>query len=139
MAFTLAALHTEITTDPLAIGYAGKTDQQIAALINALTGPGAASIFRNDIAYQEIINAINSADFAGLSALQIAKLQLFQGQLLDATKSNIRTIFLGIFTGLTNTINSLTALASRTGSRAEVLWGIGTVIQWSDVAASFGR
>lgn len=124
--FTLAGLQSERTNDPAALGYAGKTDAQVAALINTAT---ATSVFRNDIKTAEIVGTIVAADFVSLSAVQIAKLQLMlTNGVFDATVSNTRTIFLGIFTGMTNTITALTALAQRPGTRAEVLWGTGTIV-----------
>lgn len=136
-AFTLASLASEITTDPQAIGYAGKTDQAVADLLNRTSGTGTASVFRNDIKPAEIVAAIVAADFAALTAVQLAKLQLMLlPGILDATVANTRTIFLGIFSGMTNTINALTSLASRTGSRAEVLWGTGIAITAQQVGQS---
>src|SRR5437588_11027519 len=139
MSINYTTLANEINGDPLSLGYVtpkvNGNDQAVANLLNALTGPGAASIFRNDIQAKEIINAIVAADFAALTALQLQKLQVMTAQgVLDATVANIRTIFLAIFSGMTNTVNALTTLASRTGSRAEVLFGTGTVITPTDVS-----
>lgn len=128
--FTIALLAGELTSDPQTVGYSGAvTDAAKSALVNQRTGNGSASVFRNDIKTAEIVNAIVAADFAVLTAVQVQKLALMlQAGILDATQANVRTIFLGIFAGMANTITALTALASRTGSRAEVLWGCGTVV-----------
>src|SRR6185312_12775019 len=106
-------------------------DAGCAAKLNT---PTATLGFRNDIKSSEIVNAVVAADFAALTQLQFAKLNLMLlGGTLDATNSNTRTIFLAIFTGLSSTITALTALAQRPYTRAEVLGGIGTAVSASDV------
>lgn len=142
-AFTPAQLAAEINGDPAAIGYAtkvaAKDDAGVAALLNT---PTATDVFRNDIGMNEVVNAIPAADFITLTQLQVSKLSLmFQSTpTIDGTSSNIRTILgsavaaTGLFATLPNTIAALTALAKRKGTRAEVLWGIGTVIGQADVS-----
>lgn len=131
---TNAQLKTELTTDPSALGYAALiTAGAISALaqaINLVRAGGAFSVFRNDIAPIEVINAIASADFAASTALQMAQLQFFfAGGRIDATSANVRANFLAIFSAAsTATKNALSALSQRQGSRAEVLWGTSTVI-----------
>ena len=34
---------------------------------------------------------------------------------------------------------TVTASTTKEGSRAEVLWGAGTVVQWQDIAIAMGR
>jgi len=137
MAFTTAQLASEINSDPAALGYAAHVasgdDAGVAALLNAAT---TTKVFRNDLATHEVLNAIVAADFAALTQLQVSKLALFFAgtTTVDATNANTRTIFLGVFTGMANTVTALTALAQRNGSRAEVLWGVGTVITAANVS-----
>lgn len=134
MPMTTEQLAAEIANDPAGLGYAGKTDGQIRVLLNTVT---ATDVFRNDIAAKEIVNAIVAADFASLNVTQLSKLQLMLiGGTLDATNSNTRTIFLGIFSGMTATITALTAVAQRKGTRAEVLWGSGTVVTNDQIAGA---
>lgn len=135
--FTPAQLSTEISTDPAALGYAALVaagnDAGVVALLNA---PTATAVFRRDIGVHEVVAAIAPADFAGLTVLQVAKLQLlFTGTTtIDASSANTRALFVGIFSGLPTSSASLTSLASRPGSRAEVLFGVGTVITGNDVS-----
>src|SRR5437588_12345299 len=108
MSINYTNLANEINGDPLALGYVtpkvNGNDQALATLLNSLTGPGAASVFRSDIQAKEIINAIVAADFAALTALQLQKLQVMTAQgVLDATVANVRTIFLAIFSGMAST------------------------------------
>lgn len=140
-----AALATELNTDPKALGFAAliaaKNDQGCADLLNRASGAGAQSVFRNDIAPREIIQAIAAADFTAATQLQISKLSLMLASApIDATLANVRANLQGIFSGASAaTTNALTAVASRTGSRAEVLLGVGTVVGWQDVAKALGR
>ena len=139
MAITPSTLKTEIQQDPKAMGLAplvaAGNDQGIADLLNSVTSSGTGTTFRNNIQAKEIINAIVAADFAALTALQLAQLQAITAQgILDATNANARAIFLNIFVGMTNTVSALTALASRVASRAELLFGAGTTIEAGDVS-----
>jgi hypothetical protein len=138
MAIDYAALKSEIQADPTILGYApfvtAGSDIGVAGLLNA-TRAGI-SVFRNDLGVREVINAIDATNFASLTQIQVSKLMLLftSTPTIDATNANTRTIFLGIFSGMTATVNALTALASRTGSRAEQLFGAGTVVGHLDVA-----
>lgn len=110
------ALKNEITTDPAGLGYvalsAAGDDQGIADALN-------------------LVRTGTAADGKSYS--------LFQGQVLDATRQNVRAIIVGIFSGMTATVSALTALASRNASRAEVLFGQGATVTTRDIALAFGR
>lgn len=143
MSINYLALQSEITTDPAALGYAGKTDDQIAVLLNTI-GSGTAAdgksytIFRNDIAAKEVVQAIESADFISgtiLTQLLTSKLQILLSAVpIDATLANVRANFMGIFNGASvTTKNAMSALAQRNGSRAEVLFGTGVTLTATDI------
>jgi hypothetical protein len=149
MPFTPSQLKSEILTDSTGMGTkalvatseggtgTATQDITIAGLLNATTGNGASAVYNNAVTLQQIISCIAAADFAAATALQLQKLQfLFAGSAtLDATIANNRTIVLAIFSGAsTATLNALTAIASRACSRAEALWGAGTVIGQADVS-----
>jgi len=139
MAFSIAALHTELTTDPVSMGYATllqkANDQGVADLINSLTSAGAASVFRNDMRSQEFLNCITTTDFAALTQLNTSKLTMVLGPgVLDATNANLRAAVQALFSGAT--LTAMQAIVSRTGSRAEALWGTGTVITAQQVGAA---
>lgn len=139
MTINPSLLKTEIQQDPKALGFASLVaagnDQGIADLLNGLSGPGTGSAFRDNIQPKEILAALQPADFAALTALQLAQLQAITGQgVVDATSANGRAIYLNIFAGMTNSITALTALTSRVSSRAEALFGAGTVISAGDVS-----
>jgi hypothetical protein len=138
-------LKTELTTDPKRLGYATRLangdDAGVADVMNNRTLPsGAAPVWRNDVRVGEIVNNIQSADFSALNQLQCTKLQLlFSGQnFLDTSLPNLRSNFSSIFSGMTTTLNALTAMAQPSGSRGEVIFGWGTVITANDVATAIG-
>lgn len=149
--FTPQELNSELTTDPKGIGYAtplaATNDNAVAALINATTGPGAATITIPSLTHDEfatliapVVMAIGSAS-AALQAQWTPMLNLISGiSVFQTTAGNM---------GLLNTLASdfpnqltaamITAATTRLGSRAEVLWGVGTVINWIDIAHAMGR
>lgn len=142
------ALASELNTDPKALGYAANittgNDAANATLLNALTGAGAASVFLPGVPIQTFIQQCQSAadwvllTTAGATFNAIQLLSLLGP--LDCTQLNIRTILTSTFSGLsTASKTTMTAVASRTGSRAEVLFGAGTQILASDVAHALGR
>lgn len=140
MAINYATLKTEIQNDPAGIGYAAfvtaENDAGLAGALNLVRAGASYSIFKSSIPIKDVIANIVAADFATLTTLQIEKLQLlFAGNTsgLDATDLNTRSIILGIFSGMTTTVSNLTTLAKRQGSRAEVLFGMGTVITDHDI------
>lgn len=137
--FTLAALASEIANDPLSLGYAGKTDPQVAALLNLASGAGSAAGFKNSIPLQQVAQAIVPADLLALTSLQLQQLSFimeFSGGSFDASNANTQTLFGTIFTGKTNTITAFSALAAKTLCRAEVLWGSGTIISAAQISQS---
>ncbi|WP_297478425.1 hypothetical protein [Ferrovum sp.] len=60
--FTLQELNSELTTDPQKIGYAtplaATNDNAVAVLINAITGPGAATITIPSLTHDELATLI---------------------------------------------------------------------------------
>lgn len=152
----LTTLKTELQTDPSALGYAPllavsdwinlaavlnfRRDGVTLCPVNGIVG-SALSAFRNDVGVHDIINCIASSDFGAMTQLQIAKLSLlFTGTTtIDATVANTRTIVINIFSGASaGTLNALSAVSSRAGSRAEVLSGFptGIVLTQQDVQAA---
>lgn len=60
-----AALKSEITADPMSLGYAGKTDAVIAALLNDATKRTRS---KATVSTAELFEAIDPAEFAALDA-----------------------------------------------------------------------
>jgi hypothetical protein len=143
-----AALASEINSDPAGLGYAAlKTagnDAGIAALLNALTGAGTGTVFLTAVNVQTLILALKSTadwDLLTTSGNNWNSIQLLTlVQPLDCSQTEIQTLLSHVFSGLSaNSITALTAAIKRTGSRAEVLFGAGSVIQNTDVAHALGR
>jgi hypothetical protein len=145
----IVALKSEISTDPKAIGYAAQitveNDNGVANLINALTGAGAVTITLQTMTHDAFAMMIAPAVMALGTAT--AALNTKWTPLLNLV-SGITTVHLtptvfgmvnGLVTDALLTAAAVTAGTTRTGSRAEVLWGEGTVIGWRDVAAAYGR
>lgn len=131
-----AALKTELTTDPLGLGYVGKTDEECADLLNIVapdnTNPEK-RMLRDSVESWEIIGATTYGQYIGLSADQK---QLYGAIIacghVDPSDVTIRTHFAQLFpSGASRT--QLEALQWRWASRAEKLFGSGAVVRYWDV------
>lgn len=106
-------------------------DGALAAMVSAADWPGIANnyntagatmLWRPDILPGEIAATVVNSAFTALSQqVQNGLILLTQGDKIDATNANIRTAFSSIF-GAGATLNALTALAQRAGTRFEVLF-----------------
>ena len=151
-----ATLKAELTTDPLGLGYASTlptSDIATAALINATTGKGAGTIRVPSFSRGELLallvpledqlsSGINVSG-AAFSQLVLAK---WSGR-FDALRSGdpqIPTTLIlpllnsAVADGLT-TATYITQITNRVCSRAEILFGAGTVIQHKDISIAVGR
>jgi hypothetical protein len=114
----LQSLASELTSDPLARGYAGMTDEQAAADLNTvyrtwnrLTVPSA-----------ELVEAIVYSEYITLTAEQRQFIDLLIiGEVVNINSGNPRTGLLAIFTAGTDTRSNLADLATETISRAAEL------------------
>lgn len=144
MTINYTALATELNTDPKALGYKTsgvfKSDYDISLILNT---PGASSetIFRAYTDTAEIVAGIVRSEWTALSA---ADKQFLTEVILTAPKlktgdANLRASVAGVFAAGTTSRTNLTAAASKSASRAEVLFGEGTTIGDQDVAKALGR
>lgn len=120
-------LRTELTTDPLALGYAPMTDQQAADRINA-TNTGRTRN-RTAVPASEVLGAIDNAAWPSTAILQDKLGRVLSINPIDASNTNIRSVLGAVFpaggqTGATR--DRLLALGSETISRAAEL-NLGTV------------
>lgn len=161
MVLSLPALKTEIQTDPNAYGYAAHvaagSTQAVADLLNlartGLNGGPAITVRKSDVSSKSIWEAIDIADFPALPAnpnntqlsTERRSLSWLEGlanigmiRLLndDGSDTPVVTNLQGIFPQGSATRSRLLALASRFGSQAEQLFGVGVVISNVDVAAA---
>lgn len=140
MSVPLTALRNEIQNDPAGLGYAAMVaagaDGAIAEALNEVRAGAPYAIYRTDVPVQDVVAAIAPADFTALTAIQLSRLQLlFLGGLVNAANTNTRQILQAIFSGASaGTVAAMAAVATRQGSRAEVLWGANAHVTADDVA-----
>ena len=126
------ALRNELVSDPRGLGYAGKSDAEVAELIHEI-GAGGEAIDRKLVAAHEIIEATVPSEWAALSPVAKQHYQtIISAGEVDLKNSNVRAALAGMFGAETVTQSNLGKLGTRPASRADVL-GLGRVHYW-DVA-----
>lgn len=137
----LQVLNTELTGDPEGLGYAGKTDPEMAALINAVN-PGY-SIDREAIDGQELQMAVVISEYVALTDVQRIGWQtiLSAGSgIIAVSDARVKAQVAAIWGALTTTRANLEALQTRDASRAEVVFDTpGVSISVVDIAEALGR
>ena len=151
-----AALKTELTTDPLGLGYASTlptSDIATAALINATMGKGAGTIMVPSFSRGELLALLvpledqlsSGVNVSGAAFTQLV-LNKWAGR-FDALRSGdpqIPTTLIlpllnsAVADGLT-TATYVTQITNRVCSRAEILFGAGTMVQHKDISIAMGR
>lgn len=137
MAISYTALKTELQTDPTAIGYASLlaagNHTALAAALNLVRAT--ISVFRGVIPTWELLSCVVKTEYAALTASdkQLFQIVLSCGE-VDTTDSGIQTMLGSIYPNPSTTRTAMIARASRTGSRAEQLFGTGTAITIADIA-----
>lgn len=141
MAIDYAVLKTELNTDPNGYGYADAIAiGDMRVLADKLNQTRAAiSIPRPDVTPMEILEAIRVTDFiANASVLyaswfesltQFASVRILK---VDGSDTRVMTNLMTLLTNGSQSEVRLRALASRQGSRAEQLFGPGTVVTPED-------
>jgi hypothetical protein len=135
MAIDYTVLANEITTDPAILGYAGKSDYEIAQIMNT-AGASGQTIFKAYTLTEDVIAGIVRAEYDALAAagktyLNEVVLKAARVKTGDAT---LRSQIAQLFPAGTQTRTNLTALASKSASRGEALFGENTTITDADVA-----
>lgn len=119
------ALRTEILTDPVTLGYSGKTDQAMADLLNSVTT--GRTLARQSITQLEFANVIGNADFPATAILQEKFRFLYSQATLNPNNPQMVAIVQAVFPSNTATWTRLLALATPVVSRAVEL-GLGPVV-----------
>jgi hypothetical protein len=143
MTINYATLKTELETDPRTYGYAehrtSGNDQALADLLNLVRAT--ISVPRARVEAWEVTDAIDpdewtrSSGGSSIAAAEKDRLRLLiQNAVLDPTQGNIRRHFELITVNAPLTRVRLMALAVRTGSRAEELFGPSVHVGSLDVA-----
>lgn len=135
MALNLAALTAEINADPKALGYVGKSDSQIADLLNT-PGLSAETIFKAYTDTPDVVACIVRSEWTALAAAdkQFLAEVILAAPTLKTGDANLRAAVAGIFANGTTSRANLIAAASKSASRAEVLFGENTTVSHQDVA-----
>ncbi len=137
----LAILNSEIINDPFQLGYSGKSDPEIAAILNAVNQNY--SIDREAIDGQELQMAVVKGEWDAL----VNGDKLFWQTIISAgsgviavADSRVKVHVAGIWAQGTTTRANLIALQTRAASRAEVVFQrAGMSVSMTDVAVSLGR
>ena len=125
----LVALKAEIETDPESLGYAGKTHEEIAKLLNRPDREADQEL----ISGGQIAATIHQDDYNGLSQSDRRYLELVVGSGGDIpNRQPLRGQLRGLFPQGSDTDQKIQRLLKRPGSRADEL-GLGRVTP-SDVA-----
>lgn len=148
MAINYVALKAEIQNDPQTYGYAAFVaagePEKVAEALNKLRdgtdGETAISVRRTDITPVELLEALDSRDIAAststLAGAYLQALLVLPAIRLTNANGNANRIKDNLDRMITNGNNSqsrFNALTVRVGSRAEQLFGAGTVISTADV------
>jgi hypothetical protein len=156
---TPTELRAEIDADPKALGYAAPfadgDDAGLARLLNAPAGAGAEAINRAAVGRGELLEVL--AGVGGLSGIysaagsatdprfDVAKAASLilenPDSTVDYTRAGTRALVAALGPGGTAILDAgglaaLQSVCTRTGSRAEVLWGEGAAVTPDDVAAA---
>ena len=134
-------LNTELTTDPLALGYTGKAYGEMASLLNDINP--SYSIDRENIDGQELQMAVVTSEYDNLTDKQrdlwLTILSAGAG-IIAVSDGRVKAQIAAIWGAGTTTRDNLVALQTRTASRAEVVFQrAGMSISFQDVAVSLGR
>lgn len=120
-------LRTELTTDPLTVGYSGMTDVAAAVSLND-DGTGR-TLPVNTLSASEIYEAIDTAEFAALTAGQksdIDRILSLGSDIVLTSSSKARAMLTAVFGAGTASRTAIVAKVSRAVSRAQEL-GLPTV------------
>ena len=132
----LLALKTEIATDPISMGYV--PDITRAGVLDRLNDPalnvGGENINKDveDVDIPEISAVIDSAEFNGLSAYDKEWVRMFINRPVNERITPYKAKLLSIFIAGSVSRNAMLALLPKPASRAEILFGVNTVITRDD-------
>lgn len=139
---TLQQLRDEIDNDPVALGYAPLVAAGdylgIVAKLNS-TRAGVGVVWRTNMTGAEVLGSLVWSEISSLSTNNWLALQslLIPSTPIDASNARIRAIFGGLFPAGTfpQTNANLVAMGQKGNpTRAEELWGFGTIVSEQDVA-----
>lgn len=123
-------LKTELTTDPLGLGYVGKTDQEAADLLNT-EGLLNQKKDRTEIPTWRLLTAVDDAEFALLTQTQLSMFQsVCACVIVDISNPRIRAMLQRIFVAAPLTKANMVTLAKEPAARWETLAFGGPMSYW---------
>ena len=139
----LQSLQTEVNTDPTSIGYTPTPTDDLLDQLNTFeandAGTGSTDSTRSldDVAVSEVAEVIDEAEYAALDEYDKDWVKTLIAQPEETTLRPYKGKFLEVFPNGTTTRTNATALLTvSNSSRAEVLYGWGTVITSADWSAA---
>lgn len=145
MAIDYAALKAELEADPKNLGYQANInlgrDLAVADLMNATTGPGAETVALPTITKGQFLLGIAPVGLT-LPAKSVeiqAKWDRIislasSADIVDIGNPTVSLLLQAAVADELITPEQIAAFSTRTGSRAEVLFGVGTVVRHEDIA-----
>ena len=133
----LAALNSEVTEDPIGIGYSAVINNT-RAVLEKLNDPaqnvGGETINRpiEELTISEVAGVIDSVEYDALSAYDKEWVKMFITRPLGENLTLYQTKFLALFGPASDTRNAANALRVKNASRAEILFGVNTFISRVD-------
>lgn len=138
--YTAANLKTEIQSGPLAATLGPLVTAtnyvQVAIDLNDVNGPANGPVYHADITGAQLLAAVNPTELASLSSNDQQTFKFYTDSAdVVISDANLQTWLGSTFTQLSQPLShaALAALQTRTGSRAEVAFGAGTVPTANDV------
>lgn len=129
------ALKSELTTNPRGMAIAGKTDDQIAALLNLAGASNEKQFGAGIVPSQAIMDCVVVGEWSSLLATAQNRLAVWLAPgFVNTSSQNVRNALGGVFGAQTVTQANLIATFDKSISRADVLFGAGTLVQSWDVA-----
>ncbi len=138
MTISYQTLKTELNTDPSGLGYpaliTSGSDNALADALN-LSRVTITNISVTLLTPHLVFAAIVPSEWAAVSASNQQIIQMILAlDMINPNDTNTKNAFLQAFGSGTTTRTNLNALLTRQGSRAEQLFGAGTIIYSQDVA-----
>lgn len=140
--FTEALLQSECQTDSQALGlttlFSHAQDAAVAAILNL---PRAGAPYQQTVgvipAYV-IVNVIDQTELATVTGNNLIHLQLIiSAGIVDSGNANVQATFVACFPNANGpSRQAFLLIGLRQGSRAEALWGAGTIITAAQVAGA---
>lgn len=137
----LQALKTEVNDDPNLQGYSsvlGSTGELLKLLNDPTLNNGSPTINRptEELDIPEIAAVIDEAEYAALTEYDKVWVQMFINQAADVMLKPFQSKFMEVFPVASNTTTAALALRAKPASRAEIVFGVNTVISREDWLAA---